>query len=306
MTGLFSRMGLFVDTLGYRARMQRFRKGWPAATSKDVKFYSTPKVQYRYRQRPAKSDEAETIVFTADPPATLELYDELMSVFAERFNVIVVELPAMGFSATTSKYRFGFQETNDDLAIFLEAIAGEQAIFAFSCAASMAGLDLASRRPELVSKLIVMQGGDVQAFQRWKALRDPKNILARPVFGQLAMRKFAPKRMPDWYNLVVGKTEMIPELCHCAAESFDHGALWSLASAYQEYLTPNASLRRIDLPVLSIWGHKDKSHPAENVHSVVSLSSNLKTISYEDLGHFSELEDTGRVYKDICAFLDSS
>lgn len=293
-----------MDTRGSASRIKTFRTGWPSQTSDDIHFFQSPLVQYRYRERASLRRDASTIVFTADPPVTLEYYDELIKTYSERFRVIVVELPAMGFSATSTKYTFGFQETNDDLGIFLENVAGQNSIFAFSCAASLAALDLAARRPSLVSKLIILQGGDVAAFQRWKALRDPKGILARPILGQLAMKKIAPKRMPDWYNLVIGKTEKIPSLCACAKESFDHGALWSLASAYQEYLTPDASLEPVDKPILSIWGNKDRSHPSENIHSVSYLSNSTQTISFEDLGHFTELEDVPRVYDHICEFVD--
>ncbi|MBI1394311.1 MAG: alpha/beta fold hydrolase [Alphaproteobacteria bacterium] len=300
-----ARLGLRLDTSGGTARRRAFRTGWPAHTSPEIKFYETPMVQYRYRERAGEISDAPTIVFTADPPATLEVYDELLNVFAKRFRVIIVELPAMGFSATSPDYTFGFSQTNDDLALFLRAIAGEGAIWAFSCVAGLAAVDLAVRQPSLVSQLVLMQTADVEGFQHWKAARDPKGILARPILGQFLMKRMAPKRMPDWYRLSVGNKDKIDFFCTCAAESFSHGALWSLASAYQVYMADRPPLASPNQPILALWGRADRSHPTENEASAARFSSQVVQLAFDDLGHFSELEDPLRVFGAICRYLDS-
>ncbi|MFO6446158.1 alpha/beta fold hydrolase [Erythrobacter sp. NE805] len=299
MTGLLARLGARLDTRGGEAKMRAFRSGWPATATPQVRFHRTPKVQYRYLEVGA----GPTIVFTADPPMTIEVYGPLVEAFAARFRVIVVELPAMGFSATTGDYGFAFRETNDDLAAFLEAVAGEGSIFAFSCVASLAALDIAARRPALASHLALMQAGGTAAFARWKAGRDPKGILARPVLGQLAMARMAPKRMPDWYRLSVGRKEQIPHLCACAERSFAHGAMWSLASAYQIYMDLEGELPRPPQPILSIWGAADRSHPEGNAHSLAALYDGVATVTFDDLGHTPELEAPELVLAAIREFL---
>ncbi|MBI1392201.1 MAG: alpha/beta fold hydrolase [Alphaproteobacteria bacterium] len=301
---LFTRLGLRLDTAGGRSRQRAFRTGWPATTSDEIRFHETAKVQYRYRERASRAADAPTIVFTADPPVTLEMYADLLDVFCERFRVVIVELPAMGFSAPTANYGFGFRETNDDLAGFLEAVAGKGAIWAFSCVAGLAAVDLAARRPELVSRLVLLQTGDVAAFGRWKAARDPKRILARPIIGQVLMKRMAAKRMPDWYRLSVGRKDKVASFCACASESFAHGALWSLASAYQVYMDPAVALAAPRQPILSIWGRADRSHPKENEGSARSFSERVALVAYDDLGHFAELEDPEKVFQAVCNFAD--
>ena len=296
---LLSRLGARLDTAGGEARMKRFREGWPARATAGVAFFRTPKVQYRFLVAGA----GPTIVFTADPPMTIEIYGELVEVFARDFRVVVVELPAMGFSATGGDYGFAFRETNDDLALFLAEVAGPGAIFAFSCVAGLAAVDIAARRPELCAALTLMQTGDVAASARWKQGRDPKGVLAKPVFGQLAMRRLGPSRMPLWYRLSVGRKERIEAFCACAQRSFEHGALWSLASAYQIYMDPGLVLERPAQPLLSLWGGADGSHAAENAHTLRSLVPDAVCETYPDLGHTPELEDPARVKASISAFL---
>lgn len=299
MSGLVSRLGVRLDTMGARRRMHRFKTGWPAKASPGISYYKTPKVQFRYRE----AGQGPAIVFTADPPMTLEVYTDLIDAFVPHFRVIVLELPAMGFSAVTENFGFGFGETNDELVLFLRAIAGEDAIFAFSCVAGLAAIDIAARHRELCSRLALIQAGDVWAFARWKARRDPRGILAKPIVGQMVMKRLAPKRMPDWYALSVGKKEMISSFCNCAETSFRHGAQWSLASAYQCYMDERVELSAPPQPIMSIWGEADRSHPAENTHTIVSVASAAHCVSFADLGHTPELEDPARVLEAILAFL---
>lgn len=301
--GLLKRLGVRLDTLGGRQKMRAFKMGWPSQTHTEVKFYETERVQYRYRERPCSNGSSPTIVFTADPPATLELYDELFEVFSHRFRVIAVELPAMGFSAVNGRYSFGFRETNDDLATFLREVAGDEAILAFSCVAGLAAVDIAVRKPELVSYLVLLQTGDVAAFARWKEARDPKHILAKPIIGQLIMKQIAHKRMPDWYDLSVDNREKVEPFCRCASESFEQGAMWSLASAYQTYMDSGVELGRPSQPILALWGLADRSHPSENSVSALNFSDNVEHVTFDDLGHFSELEDTERIFEVIEGFV---
>ncbi|MGQ7830791.1 alpha/beta fold hydrolase [Altererythrobacter sp. Z27] len=298
MASPLARIGTYLDTWDGNIAARRHRAGWPSATSKQIHFFQSALVQYRYRV----AGTGRTLVFAADPPMTLEIYDELISTFSTHFRVVIVELPAMGFSAVRPGYGFGFRETNDDLAEFLMAVAGRDAILAFSCVSCLAALDIAERYPHLVSKLCLIQAGGVAAFARWKEGRDPKNILGTPVVGQLAMRKMATSRMPKWYDLSVGRRDRIEQFCACASKSFDHGARWSLASAYQHYLDLDGELLRPSQPILSIWGSADGSHPAGNAHSLAEIYDEVETVTLEALGHTPELEDPEGVLRHVLAF----
>ena len=296
---MLTRLAAYLDTNGDKARIASFRKGWPSRSRPDIRFHDTGLTQYRYREQ----GEGQAIVFTADPPVTLEMYDALMATFAARFRVIVVELPAMGFSAARSAYGFSFRESADDLARFLEAVAGRGAILAFSCAAGMAGADIAARRPELVSRLALIQTTDWDGFQAWRAARDPKKLLSKPFLGQFAMRRMGPARAPAWFKLSVGKRDMIEPFCQCAADTLGRGAGWALASAYQRYLKPGPSpLARPKQPILVIWGKADKSHGPDAAARAKGLGENVRVVELDHVGHFGDLEDVDGAFALICEF----
>lgn len=303
---MLSRLATRLDTAGAKKRMEAFRTGWPSKTRDDIRFFDTGKIQYRYRERAAISGgSAPTIVFTADPPVTLEFYDDLLELFATRFRVVIVELPAMGFSAARGSYGFGFQETSDDVADFCEAVAGPGAILAFSCVAGLSAVDIAARRPPLAAKVALLQTTDWREFQTWKAARDPKGVLGKPFLGQMAMRKVARERAPDWFRLCVGDREKLEPFCACAQDALSHGAGWALASAYQRYLTDGASpLGKVTQPLLVIWGKLDRSHGAAAPERAKTMGENAQLVELDHVGHFPELEDTRRTFEVISAFAD--
>lgn len=296
---MLTRLAACMDTFGAARRMRDFREGWPARTREDIRFFDSGVTQYRYREQGL----GPTIVFAADPPVTLEMYDSLIARFATRFRVIVLELPAMGFSASRLSYGFSFSESAVDVARFLEAVAGKGAILAFSCAAGMAAVDIAARRPELVSRLTLIQTTDWQGFQAWRDARDPKKILGKPFLGQMAMRKMGPARAPAWYKIAVGNTAMIDPFCQCTAETLAHGAGWNLASAYQRYLKPGPSpLGAPTQPMLVIWGKADKSHGQDAAARAKNLGTDVRLVTRDGIGHFGDLEDVEGAFRIIADF----
>lgn len=298
---MLTRLAARLDTAGATEKIRAFREGWPSKSRADIKFFDTGVTQYRYRER----GEGQTIVFAADPPVTLEMYDALIDTFSRRFRVIVVELPAMGFSAARGRYGFGFTESADDIAAFLKGVAGERAVLAFSCAAGMAAVDVAARYPSLVSALALIQTTDWQGFQNWKAARDPKKILGRPFLGQIAMRKMGVKRAPDWFKLATGNRAMVEPFCACAAETLARGAGWPLASAYQRYLKKGPSpLGRPKQPILVIWGKADRSHGPDAPARATSLGEDVQVVEVDHVGHFGDLEDTPLTFRMMTEWLD--
>ncbi len=298
---MLTRLAARLDTWGAAGRLKEFRTGWPAKSREDIRFFDTGLTQYRYRER----GSGPAIVFAADPPVTLEMYDALLATFAQRFRVIVVELPAMGFSVAREGYGFGFRESADDVAAFLRGVAGERSVLAFSCAAGMAAVDIAARHAPLVSALTLIQTTDWQGFQNWKAARDPKKILEKPFLGQLAMRKMGPKRAPDWFRLATGDRAMVEPFCACAAETLRRGAGWPLASAYQRYLGPAVSpIGKPEQPILVIWGKADKSHGPDAPARAKSLGEHVRVVEVDHVGHFGDLEDTPLAYRLITEWLD--
>jgi pimeloyl-ACP methyl ester carboxylesterase len=290
---MLSRLGTLIDTLGWRKRYKDFSNGPPSKTRDGIGFYKTTKAQYRYRL----TGEGPTIVFLADPPVTIEAYDELVSVFAERYRVLIIEAAGMGFSAANNAYSFGFSESNDDIAALLGDIAPDGSILAFSCVAGLGAVDIAVRFPELVQRLFLLQTTDWDTFLAWADRRDPKGLLRKPIIGQLGMKRLAAKRAPDWLAFATGRQAMVAPLCTCAQDGFRHGMSFSLASTFQRYLAGKNPLGTPTQPTTIIWGTNDPSHKPASVEQCKNIAPQSKVLALPSLGHFPELEDPKRIFQ---------
>jgi pimeloyl-ACP methyl ester carboxylesterase len=289
-----------IDRIGWRKRLRDVRTGWPATSRPDIHFYDGSDVQIRYRER----GTGTPLVFAADPPVTLELYDELLEVFSRRFRVIAFELPGMGFSAVRGGFDFSFESVNDSIAEFLCAVAGQPAILAFSCGAGLGAVDIARRYPPRVSRLVIIQTPSWSEEIKWKNGRDPQKILRRPFLGQLAMLRMKKRRAPLWLSLSMGPTNRkLLQFCSCAAETLERKAGWTMASAFQLYLPDDRrDLPPAPQPAIALWGAQDGSHLQTNKLSSIALADRVQFVEFSDLGHFPELEDPARVFEHVARF----
>lgn len=281
------RLGAQIDILGWRGRMSRAKEGWAARTRADIAFYEDDNALIRYRMQ----GTGAALVFMADGPATLELYDDLLRAAAADFRVVVFEPPGNGFSVPKGGYDFTFQAANDGVARFLEMVAGPRSILAFSCGGAYSAIDVAGRHPHLVRALVVIQAPSWAEEMRWKQRRDPTGRLAKPVLSQLLFPRMMVPRAPAWYDLVLGNRQLVPHFCACTAEAFGHGATFALPTLFQSYLTEAPPpLARPRQPTLVVWGDKDGSHAETDKTSSRQLADTVEIEVLDHVGHFPELE----------------
>src|SRR5215510_7247285 len=97
------------------------------------------------------------LALTPDGPCVIEHYDVLIRRFSERFRVVCFDMPGIGFSFPSSRYRFGIAETADVVVELLDAISVPKAALAFTCANGFFAMSLATRYPQRVSRLVLAQ-----------------------------------------------------------------------------------------------------------------------------------------------------
>ncbi len=285
---MMKRFAAQLDKRNWRARIEQTRTGPASRSCSNLQFFEDDDCFIRYR----KAGRGRAIVFLCDGPATLELYDALIARLAPYFTVIAFETPGNGFSVPKPSYSFKFRETNDAVARFLREAAGEQAVLAFSCGASYAAVDIATRYPELCSDLVILQAPSWDEAMKWKKRRDPRGLISKPFIGQLLFPSMMKSRAPDWYELSMAKGPAIQHFCTCTAKAFDDGATFALPTMFQNYLVgEEAPFVTADQPALVIWGEQDSSHAATDKASSTSLARSVNLITLKHVGHFPELED---------------
>jgi len=291
--------GTWLDTLVTPWRRTRVTRGPGSRTRADLHFMHLPRASIRYRLAGAGP---RTIVFCADPPVTLELYDELIAELAPDFRVAVFEMPAFGLSLPRLGLGFELETMAGVIGEFLRQLALGPYVLAFPCVPAYSALWLAGRHPELVSGLVLMQAPDWPQELAWKHGRDPKGILARPYIGQILLRLLRRRRAGLWYRLALGRRELLEHFTDTTQCAFDHGAGFSLASAFQRHLNgPEPVFDSITQPALVIWGEADRSHPHTDRASIHRYLPQARLVHFAEAGHFPELEAPQRFAAEVRA-----
>jgi pimeloyl-ACP methyl ester carboxylesterase len=304
MPFMLTALAQLLDTIPTHWRVQKTRSGVALGTRNDIRFVDLGNTIIRMRQAGL---QGPSIVFAADPPVPLELYDDLISILSNRYRVTVFEMPGFGCSLPRIQHRFSMDAAVATVTRLLEQLPGGPHVLALPCVTGFISLGIARARPDLVASLILLQTPNWQGAQQWLHGRDPKHLLRTPFIGQIALATMRRKRIRQWYAGALADKSKIESFSQATLNSFDHGACFCLASGFQDFLQDHGDhVAPVNLDTLIIWGGRDPSHKLTDVQLTRELAPNSHSILFDDVGHFPELEATERFSKALDEFLSST
>ncbi len=247
------------------------------------------------------------LVFAADPPVTLECYDQLIQQLSPHYRISVFELPGFGYSFPKSGFDFSFDQCVDDLAALLSHWRSGPYVLAFPCASAFFALALAQRAPHLVSHVVMMQVPDWQQEQHWKQRLDPKSLLQTPVLGQLLLKTSSDKIAHAWLAYASNSAPFTHQAQSLVSHQLRHGGCYCLASALQNSLPVQPpQLGLLSQPGMLVYGDQDRSHRKTDFNSIRHYSEYIQIQRITGAGHFPELENPSLFAGLIDAFLQRS
>lgn len=232
-----------------------------------------------------------TIVFAPDPPNVIEHYDHLFDRLAPHVRIVCFELPGFGLSFPKGRFDPSFPVGVGTVARLLDHLRTGPCVLALSCVAGLISFALARDRPDLVSKLVLIQTPSWPEEVAWSRRVDSSNLLGRPILGQLLMAFGKRKVAKGWYAAATPDRETAARFDTVAQERFDHGAGYCLASVFQAIRrepVPDFGVLRQDALVL--WGMADRTHRRTDKRSPLAFLPAAKIVEIEGVGHFPDLE----------------
>lgn len=250
----------------------------------------------------------QPLVFVHGLSGCWQAWLENIPAFAERYRVIVPDLPGFGLSEMPAE-----QITIEGYAQFLSDMFSELEIErAHIIANSMGGhivSVLATSRPDLVEKLVlispagvftygihrsplVMFGRSLQQLAD-RLMSDPATVVRRKNLRKFAMGIVV--RYPD---------RLDPELCWEILNG--GGGKPGFRDALDAILSHDVRphLSEITAPTLVMWGEHDKLIPARDAHAFADAITNSELSIYQDTGHVPYIERPARFNAEVMEFLD--
>lgn len=249
----------------------------------------------------------ETVVLVCDAPVFIEHYDNLIVRLAERYRVVCMELPGMGFSVPNARFGFTLHEQAETVEQVLRTLAVSACTLAFPCVNGYLALLLAQNAPELVRRVVVLQTPSWEEEKKWAREIDfrGRGWVATPYFGQLLVSVSRRKIAARWFAKALGNATNAADFAKLSRQALDAGCGWALASLTQAYFSaPAPVLTPISQPGLVIWGTQDRTHRATDHGSVLQYFRDAERVSFESSGHSPELEQPGLFIEHVARLIE--
>lgn len=297
---MLRRLATLLDTLPTHWRARRVVRGPAARSRSGIRFVDLGNTWVRLREA---GGDGPSLVFAADPPVPLELYDGLIAQLSDRYRITVLELPGFGCALPRIGYRFSLGAACSSLRQVLQPLPHGPHILVMPCVTGYVGLALARAHPELVRALILPQTPSWSEAQRWLQRRDRRGLLRTPVLGQVALALLRRRRARDWYASALGDRSRIDAFAAATLAHFDQGGCFCLASAFQDFLRDDHGLLgAVAHPALILAGTADPSHRDTDFAATRTLAPQARLVALGHVGHFPELEDPVRFAAELNAF----
>ena len=233
----------------------------------------------------------QTIVFAPDPPNLIEHYDRLFDLLSPRLRIVCFEMPGFGLSFPAGRFDPSVGSGGELVARLLDRVARGPSVLAFPCAAGLLALSIAANRPDLVSKLVLIQTPSWTEEIAWSRRVDSRNLLGTPFLGQLLMALGKRKVARGWYAAATPDRDTADRFNAVAQEGFDRGAGYCLALAFQALRrTPEPHLGELPQQALVLWGMADRTHRRTDKRSPLAFVPGARVVELEGAGHFPDLE----------------
>jgi 3-oxoadipate enol-lactonase len=255
-----------------------------------------------YYEDTGPGSTGETIVFSHGLLWGTELFAPQIEALRARYRCVAWDHRGQGRSAADHRECIGLELVWQDAVALLETLGLTRVHF---CGLSMGGfvaMRMASRRPELVRSLILIETSSdpepIENVGKYRLLtRVVRTLGMWPVKGRVA-------------PIMLGKTILTERARHTEVERFmqimmRRRDIWRAVNGVIDRAGIHDELQRIAAPTLVLVGDEDVATPRAKAEKIVSGIAHAKLVGIPRAGHSSTLEEPTLVCAAIDEFLRS-
>jgi 4,5:9,10-diseco-3-hydroxy-5,9,17-trioxoandrosta-1(10),2-diene-4-oate hydrolase len=219
-----------------------------------------------------------------------------LSVFAQRFRTLMVDLPGYGGSSTPPPTGHYFTVAADALAALLDETGIAHVHLVGNSLGGGVGVRFALRYPDRAARLVLMAPGGLslnvfspdptEGVKRLMEFAAPPGPSPAKLAAFLQTLVHNPKVITD--NLVAERfaSASTPEALRAMAAM---GASFSDPVRYEDGLLWREA-HRLRQPVLLVWGREDRVNPLDGALSALKLIKRVQLHVFGGCGHWAQLE----------------
>jgi pimeloyl-ACP methyl ester carboxylesterase len=243
------------------------------------------------------------VVFVPDGPNVIEHYEALFALLTPRLRVVCFDMPGFGFSLPQRNYEHSLLQGANAVLGVLDAVGVERATLAFSCANGFYAMRAARLAPSRVMSLVLAQTPALTAMRAWtdRVIPWPVRI---PVVGQVVVWTLRKRIAHGWYDVALPRGKDRGPYRDTARRALVDGACNCLAGVVQGLAREQVdAVAGLALPCIMVWGPQDRSHRYTEPGSLHDCIPGAEIVSFDDCGHFPDLESPARYAEILFAHL---
>jgi pimeloyl-ACP methyl ester carboxylesterase len=261
-----------------------------------------------------EGDGAETVLLLHGFPTSSHDWSRVWDPLVGRRRLIALDLPGYGLSAKPADYSYSLLEQAEVVELVLRQRGARRVhVVAHDMGTSVATELLARREAGLLSfeiDRVVLMNGSVHA--ELARLTPSQKLLRRPWLGPLFARAASATTYRLQLRRILGRNEALTDedLADQLAlirRADGHLRLPSVIRYYDERIRFRrrwiGALERLDRPALILWGRRDPVAVPAIAEALARETPGALLVWMEDLGHYPQLEDPGRVVAELDRFL---
>lgn len=256
----------------------------------------------RIHLRDSGPREAPAVILLHGFGASLHTWEPWAQALANEFRVIRFDLPGGGLSGPDATGDYSDERNMQILNALLTALGLERASLVGNSMGGRIAWRFAAEYPERVGRLVLISpdGFASPGFEYGVAPKVP---------GWLGAMRYILPRAALRANLAVAYAE--PKTLTAEAVTRYHDLLRAPGNrqalldrmAQVVLVPPEPLLRRIEAPVLLLWGERDGMIPVANADDYLAALPDARLVSFPDLGHVPHEEAPSRSLEPVRAFL---
>src|ERR1700709_1739617 len=163
---------------------RRRRRARHNGAGEGIRFFDLPDCLIRSRVVAAHPRGRPTIAIYPDAPGAIEHYERLFDLLSPSVNVVCIEAVGSGFSFPKPGYDFTVDRGIAAMRAVLEQLDLGPYVVVAPCGGAAGGLRSATRCPQMVAGVAILQAASWAEEKRWIDRIDPGGLISRPLLGQ--------------------------------------------------------------------------------------------------------------------------
>ncbi len=267
-------------------------------TDQNSKYLNIDGLRVHYKDE----GEGEVLVLLHGTFSSLHTYDNWASILKKKYRVIRLDLPGFGITGPSIDNVYSISIFIDFIENFLDLLNVNKYHLAGNSLGGWLAWELALKAKDKIGKLVLLNAA---GYINDKNYPLPFVIAQTPVLRNVfnyipkaVVRRFIRQVFND--QAVV--TDELVERYYCLIQR--EGNLNAFISIANSKLKQNTeSLNYLDIPVLIMWGDKDRWISPEHALFFKNDISNSRVLMYKDVGHIPMEEIPEKSANDLIEFL---